>query len=143
MYFYTTPSNCIANSAVTWSGKYNNSDINTTLRAAWATKDRIPIGISKDGRVIYSPTYTAGTVYDDCDVDICNGIMISGQYSYVSTFYHPYVIGCYGPGSTPKDIRQKCSINPRSCGNFDEFENGIRLGLTYIVLATLLGLSYL
>ena len=78
MYFYNTPSNCIADSSVTWSGKYNNSDINETIRAAWARKDRTPIGISKDGRVIYSPTYSAGTVYDDCDVDICNGIMISG-----------------------------------------------------------------
>ena len=102
MYFYTTPSNCIADSNVYWSGKYNDSDINATLRAAWSGKDRVPIGIAKDGRVIYSPTYSSGTVYDDCDLDICNGIMLSGRYAYATTFYHPYTIGCWGPGSSPQ-----------------------------------------
>ena len=57
---------------------------------------RTAIGIAKDGRPIYSPYYGNGNTYKDCDVDVCNGIMINGQYSYVATFFHPYIMGCYG-----------------------------------------------
>lgn len=101
-YFYNTPSNCLADlSSVTWTGEYNKSDINETLRAAWSGKDKKAIGIGKDGRIIYSPTYSSGTVYSPCQLDICNGMMYAGKYAYTSTFFHPYIMGCYGPGSTP------------------------------------------
>jgi len=45
--------------------------------------------------------YENGKRYNDCDVDVCNGIEIGGQYSYVATDFHPYVQGCFGPGSNP------------------------------------------
>jgi hypothetical protein len=65
---------------------------------------RTAIGISKDGRPIYSPYYGNGKKYNDCDVDVCNGITINGQYSYVATFFHPYVMGCFGKGSNPTGV---------------------------------------
>lgn len=65
-------------------------------------KYRSVIGIAKDGRPIYSPYENNGKAYGDCDVDICNGKEIGGNYAYVATFFHPFVIGCYGKGSNPK-----------------------------------------
>ena len=60
---------------------------------------RTPIGIAKDGRPIYSPYFNNSfNNYTDCMVDVCNGIFINGFYSYVSTFFHPYIMGCYGVG---------------------------------------------
>lgn len=67
---------------------------------SWNKKPyRSVFGISKDGRPIYTPYYSNGIAYSDCDVDMCNGIMINGQYSYVTTFFHPYIMGCFGQGS--------------------------------------------
>jgi len=34
---------------------------------------------------------------------------------YASTFFHPYMVGCYGKGSAP-ELYQECSSNPRLCG---------------------------
>ena len=76
--------------------------------------DRSVLGISKDGRVIYTPYYSGGTEYDGCDLDICNGMQIDGHYAYVSTFTHPYIMGCFGPG-TVINLEQSCSSNPRTC----------------------------
>ena len=59
---------------------------------------RKPFGISKDGRPIYTPMYSNGEEYTGCDVDVCNGMEVNGHYAYVSTFFHPYFMGCYGPG---------------------------------------------
>lgn len=76
---------------------------------------RSVLGISKDGRPIYTPLHGNGKRYDDCEVDICNGLVINGVYSYVSTMHHPYIMGCYGPGSKPENLNQACSTNPRGC----------------------------
>lgn len=81
---------------------------------AASLKYRSVLGVSKDGRPIYTPLYDNGKEYADCDVDICNGIMIGGHYSYVSTLFHPYIMGCFGPGSSP-ELYQQCSTNPRLC----------------------------
>lgn len=73
-----------------------------------------PAGISKDGRPILGPYKKDGTSYSDCEVDICNGVEIAGQYMYVNTFFHPYIVGCYGKGGNPH-VSQQCSTNPRKC----------------------------
>jgi len=52
--------------------------------------------------------------YDACDVDVCNGMMVGDHYSYVSTFFHPYIMGCFGPGDSP-NLAQGCSTKPRNC----------------------------
>jgi len=65
---------------------------------------RSVFGLSKDGRPVYTPFYDNLKLYDHCDVDMCNGKLIDGQYVYVSTFFHPYVMGCYGPGDSPTNL---------------------------------------
>ncbi len=47
---------------------------------------------------------------------MCNGITIGGHYAYVSTLFHPYTVGCYGPGSNPENIQATCApVNGRMC----------------------------
>lgn len=36
-------------------------------------KSLTPIGIAKDGHIIWGPYKDDGTVWSDCDVDMCNG----------------------------------------------------------------------
>lgn len=59
---------------------------------------RSVLGISKDGRPMYSMYYDNGNEYDPCDLDVCNGLEVNGNYVYVSTLFHPFFMGCYGPG---------------------------------------------
>merc|ERR1712146_12515 len=72
------------------------------------------LAISKDGRPILGPYKQDGTSYSDCDVDACNGVELDGSYMYATTFFHPYIMGCYGKGSNPS-VSQQCSSNPRNC----------------------------
>merc|ERR1712046_111831 len=67
-----------------------------------------------DGRPIVSPYKNNGKAYDHCEVDVCNGITVNGHYMYAATFFHPYIMGCYGKGNSPK-VYQECSANPRLC----------------------------
>jgi len=41
---------------------------------------------------------------------------VNGVYSYVSTLFHPYIMGCFGAGSNVTGMYQQCSTNPRTCG---------------------------
>jgi len=60
----------------------------------------MPIGIARDGHKIYGPFADAsGTYYDPCDVDICNGMTIDGEYVYVTTYFFPYTVGCFSVGN--------------------------------------------
>jgi hypothetical protein len=77
-------------------------------------KFRSTYGLAKDGRPIYSPMYAGEKTYADCEVDVCNGMMINGNYAYVATLFHPYFLGCFGPGSQT-NFSQACSANPRMC----------------------------
>lgn len=58
-----------------------------------------PIGIAKDGRIIYGPFRSDGMLWQPCDVDACNGRMFGRHYGYVATMFHPYFVGCWGPGN--------------------------------------------
>lgn len=74
------------------------------------------IGIAKDGRVIYGPYKSRDSIWQPCDVDMCNGATILGIYSYVTTVFHPYTVGCWGPGkASVKGLVPSCSTNPRKC----------------------------
>jgi hypothetical protein len=115
---YHSASTCIADpNYITTAPNGANTEIMATTKSVFADKlpYRTAMGISKDGRPVYTPQYDNGKEYSGCDVDICNGITIDGHYSYVSTMFHPYIIGCYGPGSSPA-LYQQCSGNPRLCG---------------------------
>jgi hypothetical protein len=114
---YHSASTCIpAKSTYENSGPFNG-DVVDTIKSAYTTgmPYRSVFGIVKDGRPVYTPMHGGDQVYDDCDVDVCNGVTINGHYSYVTTLFHPYIVGCYGPGTSP-NIAQECSANPRSCG---------------------------
>ena len=100
---------------------------------------RSALGLSKDGYPIYSPMYKGSDFYDYCDVDICNGLKINGSdnYSYVTTYFHPYIMGCFGEGSgnssSEKKLYQKCSGNPRNCGG--SYKAASKLNLNFGILA--------
>jgi hypothetical protein len=60
-----------------------------------------PIGIAKDGHIIWGPYNATGSVWNTCDLDVCNGMFINGYYGYTATNTHPYLVGCFGPGNNP------------------------------------------
>lgn len=119
------------------TGPNDDEDIKDQMVAAWDQSPyRSVVGLSKDGRPIYSPYYTddAGekAEYDPCNQDICNGQIIDDEYAYFSTFFHPYIVGCYGPSEAGLELYQDCSANPRLCNveyvaaedNGDENDDG-------------------
>ena len=63
------------------------------------TTESVPLALAKDGHVIMSPYNSEGVLRESCDVDICNGYQEQGEYYYSFTTFHPYILGCYGPGS--------------------------------------------
>jgi hypothetical protein len=73
-----------------------------------------PVGVAKDGRVIYGPYKADGTLWQPCDVDVCNGRMFGNYYGYVATMFHPYFVGCWGPGNSVA-VSASCSANARFC----------------------------
>ena len=67
----------------------------------------LPVGLAKDGHVIWGPyniNNGKAKPWTGCDVDICNGAYVNGNYGYASTLFHPWLVGCWGPGNSPKDI---------------------------------------
>ena len=132
LYFFRTASNCVLNSGGDEGLKITRADIavgtnRLSTRLSKVTADLV--GIAKDGRVIYGPRYVDGTVdrtYSPCELDICNGLVNTvvaedGSkdyiYSYRASVYHPYLLGCFGPG-TDHDVgmaAQFCSTNPSKC----------------------------
>ena len=72
------------------------------------------IGLAKDGRLIYGPYKNDGTLWQPCDLDMCNGRVINGRYGYAATVFYPYFVGCWGP-SNPSTLYPSCTSNPRRC----------------------------
>lgn len=116
IFHYHSASPCLAN-ATEWEdrGPPMRQDIKDLMQVAWKEVSwDTPAGISKDGRPILGPYKEDGSSYSDCEVDVCNGIEKDGNYMYATTFFHPYIMGCYGKGSNPT-ISQQCSSNARNC----------------------------
>merc|ERR1711898_48266 len=113
---YHVPSPCQADPAITNNNGNFDGDAKSYSETSWlAIPYQSALGVSKDGRPIYSPYNNNGQRRENCDVDICNGFTDSnGNYAYQSTFHHPYFMGCYGKGNSP-EIYQQCSTNPRLC----------------------------
>ncbi|CDW77974.1 UNKNOWN [Stylonychia lemnae] len=72
------------------------------------------IGVARDGHSILGPYRKDGMLWQPCDVDLCNGLEIAGIYYYVTTMFHPYTVGCWGPGPK-KTVSQECSNNVKVC----------------------------
>ena len=70
-------------------------------RHGWIT------GLTKDGRVLYGPKdKDLGRNTTPCDLDVCNGQFVQDAngddvYGYFATDFHPYTVGCWGPGNSP------------------------------------------
>mmetsp|Transcript_40523 Transcript_40523/g.39044 ORF Transcript_40523/g.39044 Transcript_40523/m.39044 type:complete len:118 (-) Transcript_40523:40-393(-) len=103
-----------------------------------------PVGIAKDGYIIWGPYNNQGSEWSSCDVDICNGLYVDDtNYGYVSTSFHPYFLGCWGPGNNAT-VSVECSTNGRYCassssgGSFSFF--GVQMSAS---LLGILGLLYL
>lgn len=80
-----------------------------------SAKSQAPLGIALDGRKIYGMFKSTSQTWADCDVDVCNGRVINGDYSYVMTPFHPYTVGCWGPGNQSTLKQTACTTNARSC----------------------------
>ena len=125
-YHYHFPSPCAIDSTVAESMKSTDKTLaNTKADTLQKLKDvykkkpyRSVFGLAKDGRPIYTPYYDNMKTYRECEVDWCNGINIGDTYAYVSTFFYPWYISCYGSGKVaPKDTH-KCfpsTVATRSC----------------------------
>ncbi len=106
-----------------------------------AQKTIIPIGVAKDGRVIYGPYKEDGQLWQPCDVDVCNGRREGNNYYYVSTMFFPYFVGCWGPGnSRSAEIKASCSTNSDYyCGVIESaMKVSNSLGLAILMAFTIL-----
>lgn len=87
-----------------------------TYMVSGVSKTLTPVGLALDGHVIYAPWKSTTQTWDDCDVDVCNGLQVNGVYAYAMTTFHPYTVGCWGPGNKSA-LRQSCSNNPKECNS--------------------------
>lgn len=77
-----------------------------------------PIGVAMDGHIIWGPLDSTGMAWNDCELDVCNGVFVDGWYGYASSYYFPYTVGCYGPGNY-NTLSPTCSSLVRSCSQAD------------------------
>lgn len=116
------------------SCKNKKSTHMTTVKSAYKTLT--PIGIARDGHKIYGPYDASGALWQPCDVDICNGKTINGEYAYVTTTFFPYTVGCFGIGNKPL-LQASCSVNPRKCTGADSSSSYISLGYLFMALLSI------
>lgn len=100
----------------------------------WSTLH--PFGIAKDGHIIWGPYNEDGEEWADCDVDLCNGRRIDGNYGYMSTSFHPYFVGCWGPGNYNTDAHE-CSTNARSCSSDTGTDNALLVSVNLFLIFVL------
>eukprot|EP00347_Sterkiella_histriomuscorum_P014803 403359465 len=81
-----------------------------------------PLGIAKDGHKILGPYKNDGSLWQPCEVDVCNGVTINGSYYYVMTSFYPYTIGCWGPAEKTS-YTLTCTTNRRVCTNKRNLNN--------------------
>ena len=75
----------------------------------------IVIGIARDGHKILGPYNSNGKLWQPCQLDACNGISVNDEYFYVSSMFHPYTVGCWGPSSNDIEYNSICSANSKTC----------------------------
>eukprot|EP00662_Eupelagonemidae_sp_cell21_P057658 gene57658-biopygen108402 len=78
-------------------------------------KSKTVIGIAKDGHILYGPYDDSGRLWQTSNVDACNGAWSSDlkDYFYVSTRWHPYLVGCLGPANFPQNDDPKLYAQSR------------------------------
>lgn len=97
-------------------------------------KTIFPIGLAKDGKVIYGPYRADGELWNPCDVDMCNGRAFDAtHYGYVATMFFPYTVGCWGPGNRGANVQPTCSDNARFCDNAVMMMGSIYMSLAIVI----------
>lgn len=64
--------------------------------------------------------------------------MFGNYYGYVATVFHPYIVGCWGPGTKASGLSASCSKNARKC--VVAGSSGSFMTVSYMVVASLLSL---
>jgi hypothetical protein len=83
------------------------------------------------------PYNATGNLWQPCDVDVCNGVIMNGKYVYVTTLFHPYTVGCWGPGY-PKQFLTSCTSKALICTSGMTLQNS--LFIMSVVLITFFSL---
>jgi len=88
LYHYHFMPPCVANSTLYKAGNTICTNITACASDPRTYSENIftaagknnlqPIGIGKDGFIIYGPYDSNGNLWDDCAVDVCNGLWIDG-----------------------------------------------------------------
>lgn len=101
-----------------------SSNITTYIQKYIGTKNftlgkRNIVGIARDGRFILHPINPAtNKPWQPCEVDACNLVDFEGEgESYAMTMFHPYTVGCWGPGAKNKFAGQ-CTSQSKTCNSF-------------------------
>lgn len=117
----------------------NLYDLRETFEDKWISTANYgnPVGIAKDGHVIFGPYNENGELWSCDDVDFCNGFFLADtSYAYASTTFYPYTVGCWGPANGQlSSFTPSCTTN--ACG---DAILGLSLNLT-IIAATIIGLT--
>lgn len=119
-YHYNTISPCLFGTTIkttqkTWCSEDPACKFDNLLQNIDLSKAPEPIGVAKDGHIIYGPYKDAsGNLYKDCDVDMCSGIRLGTGYAYIASTKFSYIAGCWGPSNSPS-FYPTCSANRRQC----------------------------
>eukprot|EP00347_Sterkiella_histriomuscorum_P012707 403367527 len=107
-------------------------------------KTQMVVGIAKDGHKILGPFKTDGKLWRPCELDICNGITINGEYFYAMTLFFPYTIACWGPATASNTFTPTCSTNVQTCSAVEEASSfAILLQLSTVLIAVLMVVTQL
>jgi len=144
IYHYHALSPCIIPSAISerpYIGFCNDNAECKKDKIAYAIKhftykSLIKVAIAKDGREVYGPYKRDGTLWQPCDVDACNGVWIDGYYSYVSTTFYPYFIGCWGPAA-PTNYVPQCTSKARVCKSSAYWSMGQSVITVMVIFASI------
>lgn len=94
------------------------------------------VGLARDGHVIVGPYNADGELWTCEEHDVCNGTFIDDEsYVYVSTSTFPYIVGCWGPGTSDYvAVASSCSTN--SCTTDGIFQVSFFAGILAAAIAS-------
>lgn len=88
--------------------------------------------------MIVGPYKADGALWQPCDVDVCNGVIVNSEYVYASTLFYPYTVACWGPANKQSQYPAGCSSNTQTCYAADS--NSIFLQLSSMLMLIVLAL---
>jgi hypothetical protein len=77
--------------------------VQAAVEASSSYNKKTPVGMAKDGHVIYGPMQSSSKRWCDAP-DVCNGFTGSDDtYSYLISSYAPFGVACWGPGAVEEN----------------------------------------